>query len=296
MPAVLKDKKIPSYSLKDSSTMGNTMFEIIESNGEFIKRKANFLVPHRKDYYLFVLVKKGNSRHWVDFVPYTIRSGKFYFSMPSHIQVKEQSEPLQGILFSFTDEFLSLDENKLLKQLPIVQNPDNQHELNLSKADITFLEDILQKITIEFKTAHDWRNGMLLSYLRVVLIYLSRLYVEQFQNHTSPNRVLLKKFHSLIDKHFQKYHQVADYAPLLKITPGHLSDIVKEQSGKTAIEHIHQRIILEAKRHLLHTEWKMKEIAFILGFDDAAYFGRFFKRITHQTPASYRTAIRKMYQ
>jgi AraC-like DNA-binding protein len=40
----------------------------------------------------------------------------------------------------------------------------------------------------------------------------------------------------------------------------------------------------------------MKEIAFILGFDDAAYFGRFFKRITHQTPASYRTAIRKMYQ
>jgi AraC-like DNA-binding protein len=154
----------------------------------------------------------------------------------------------------------------------------------------------MQKMQAEFRTTHDWHNAMLLSWLRVLLIYTSRLYSEQFANKTSSERKILKKFQGLIDEHFSRRHQVSDYASFFKITSGHLSDIIKEQSGKTATELIHERIMLEAKRHLLHTEWSMKEIAFALGFEDAAYFGRFFKRIEGTTPATYRIDIRKKYQ
>jgi AraC family transcriptional activator of pobA len=291
-----RDKTLPTYSLNESSAINGTTFEIIESRGDFRKRKANFLVPHRKDYYLFVLVKKGGSRHWVDFVPYTIKPNTFYFSIPQHVQMKEKSEPLHGFLLSFTEEFLNLEENKFLKQLPIIQNPDNQHELQLTSPDIKFIEDVMRKMLAEFRTTHDWHNAMLLSWLRVLLIYTSRLYSEQFSNKTSSERKILTKFMGLIDEHFSRHHQVSDYASFFKITAGHLSDIIKEQSGKTATELIHERIMLEAKRHLLHTEWSMKEIAFSLGFEDAAYFGRFFKRIEGATPATYRTDIRKKYQ
>ena len=74
-----------------------------------------------------------------------------------------------------------------------------------------------------------------------------------------------------------------------------LSEVVKEQSGKPAISHIHERLILEAKRLLFHTDGSVKEIAYDLGFEDDSYFNRFFKRITQQTPSEYRKHIRGMY-
>lgn len=77
---------------------------------------------------------------------------------------------------------------------------------------------------------------------------------------------------------------------------GHLSEVVKAQSGKPAIKHIHERLVLEARRLLFHTPESLKEIAFNLGFSEASYFTRFFKRETGLTPAEYRTSIRKMYQ
>jgi AraC family transcriptional activator of pobA len=82
---------------------------------------------------------------------------------------------------------------------------------------------------------------------------------------------------------------------LLNLTPGYLNDLVKQQSGKTAISHIHNRLVVEAKRRLLHTELSVKQIADALGFEDAAYFNRFFKRLTDATPMAYRQQIREMY-
>jgi AraC-like DNA-binding protein len=297
MPAILKERTIPTYSLAESSPIGSTMFEIAESQGGQVRRrKADFLIPHRKDYYLLVYVRNGNSRHWVDGIQYTLRPRTFYFATPDQIHVKEKSEPLQGVLVYFTEEFLQVEENKLLRSLPVILNPDNRHELSLTPADVDYLEDMFGKMLNEFNTDHDWRNSMLQAYLRVLLIYVSRLYAEQYEGPRSTDHAHLQQFRSLIGQHFTALHQVADYAGLMSLTPGHLNELVRTQSGKTAIEHIHERILLEAKRHLLHTDWTMKEIAFALGFQDAAYFGRFFKRLAGDTPAAFRDAIREMYQ
>lgn len=291
-----KDVAIKQYSLQESSSLGSTVFDIVEAKGEFIRRKSNFLVPHRKDFYFFCLVRNGSSRHWVDFVPYTLQPNTFYFSSPQQVQVKEQTEPMTGIMLSFTEEYLQLEGNQSLRKLPIIQNPDNAHELALAPEHMQFLDELLDKMVVEFNTEHSWRNTMLQSYVNVLLIYLSRIYIDQSQTvHRSPDRGLLKKFSAFIDTHYNTLHQVADYADLMNLTPGHLNDRIKQQSGKTAIEHIHERLVLEAKRRLLHTDLSAKEIAWQLGFEDDAYFHRFFKRLTGETPATFRTTIREMY-
>ena len=82
---------------------------------------------------------------------------------------------------------------------------------------------------------------------------------------------------------------------MLNISAGHLSELVKAQSGKPAIKHIHDRLVLEARRLLFHTSKSSKEIAYDLGFSDASYFNRFFKRETAITPNDYRNQIREMY-
>jgi AraC family transcriptional activator of pobA len=138
---------------------------------------------------------------------------------------------------------------------------------------------------------------MLAAHLEVLLIYLSRLYLQQFPaDEEAGDKRLLQQYRVKIEECFRERHDVGAYAALLHVTAGHLGEVVKAQSGKPAIAHIQERLVLEARRLLFHTDNPVKEIAFDLGFADASYFTRFFKRETGTPPASYRASIRKMYR
>ncbi|WP_121809264.1 helix-turn-helix domain-containing protein [Mucilaginibacter kameinonensis] len=300
MPVLTAPEKtvIPTFALQQKDGQGSTMIDVREAGGQCGEFKLDpaFLQPHRKDYYLFVLIKSGANRHWIDFVPYTVKPDTFYFTVPQQVHLKEHAGPTEGLMMSFTDEFLQLEDNRILKQLPIIQNPAAAHEIRLNPADLVFIEDTMRKMLVEFNADGTWRNQMLTSWLRVLVIYLSRLYSEQYnETCVTLNYCLLKSFQALIGEHYATQHDVAGYAEQLNLTPGHLTDVIKQQSGKTAITHIHDRLIVEAKRRLLHTGLSVKQIADELGFEDSAYFNRFFKRLTSTTPIAYRMQIREMY-
>ncbi|WP_240543813.1 helix-turn-helix transcriptional regulator [Spirosoma foliorum] len=259
--------------------------------------QSELLVPHRKDYFLLVFVRRGNSRHWVDMAPYVTQNNTFYVFAPNQLTVKEEPKPMWAIGLAFTREFLALQESASLNKLPLIQNPHNAHEIQLSNNDVRFIEEILEKMYTEYTLPGDWQRRMLTAYLTVLLTYLSRLYTEQFENDSlAVDKLLLKKYQTTIDEHFHQLHQVSDYAALLHVSAGYLSEVVKAQSGRSAITHIHERLVLEARRMLFHTNHSLKEIAFDLGFSDASYFSRFFKRETNMTPAEYRANTREMYQ
>jgi AraC-like DNA-binding protein len=288
---------IPIYAFEPHRASGNQMFRIDKIDSIVNYRRSDFLVPHRKDYYFMAFVKKGNSRHWIDMTPYDLKSNTFYFTSPHQVHLKEEAARLTGIGLSFNNDFLASDKDGSLRELPIIQNPYNGHELALNTQDLQFVEDILEKTLLEYAAKHAWQHTMLSSYMKVLLVYLSRLYMEQFrEQEPSANRMLLKRYLSKIEQSYTEQHEVAAYAEMLNISAGHLSEMVKEQSGKPAIAHIHERLILEAKRLLFHTDHAIKEIAFHLGFEDASYFNRFFKRLTGHTPVYYRSNFREMYQ
>lgn len=290
------DTIIPKHALEADIITGNKMFAIKKADCSVSYSRDDFLVPHRKDYYFWAYVKQGANRHWIDMKPYSLAPNMFCFTVPHQVHLKEEAKPFTGTIIGFTEEFLALEENTLLRQLPIIQNPDNGHQLILSDSDVLFIEDTLEKIYQENQASNSWQHSMLMSYMRVLTIYLSRLYTEQFSSKNAvPDRALLKKYLTKIEEHYSEQHEVSSYADMLNISAGHLSEVVKEQSGKPAIAHIHERLILETKRLLFHTDQSVKEIAFRLGFEEASYFNRFFKRIVGDTPVAYRTIIREMY-
>ncbi|TLV02903.1 helix-turn-helix domain-containing protein [Dyadobacter luticola] len=295
MNLIQNEQPIPVHSLSDDPILAGELFSMIRMEGT-LSYQSELLVPHRKAYYLMVFAKTGTGRHWVDMRPYTIRESAFYFSGPNQLIVKEEAKPIWGTAFAFTAEFLALQDNASLGRLPLIRNPHNAHELLLNEADAAFTEDLLDKIYKEYNDPGEWQQRMLTAYLTVLLTYLSRLYTEQFeQDATGTDKLVLKKYHAKIDEHFREMHQVSEYASLLNVSAGHLSEIVKVQSGRPAIAHIHERLVMEARRMLFHTEYSLKEIAYDLGFSDASYFNRFFKRETDLTPAEYRASIREMY-
>ncbi|SIS94334.1 AraC-type DNA-binding protein [Filimonas lacunae] len=290
------DMVIPRYAFEADATVGNPYFHI--NRGECVmnyEQKEDLLVPHRKDHYFMVFVKAGNSRHWIDMTPYTVQSNAFYFCIPHQVLLKEDIQPFTGFVISFTKEFLALDEHGFLQNLPVIQNPLNGHELLLNETDQVYIENLLNQLMAEYLLKHEWQMQMLLSYMKTLLIYLSRLYTEQFKHREPGSNALLKSFLAKVDALFIQQHDVAAYADMLHISAGHLSEVVKEQSGKPAIAHIHERLMLEAKRLLFRSEGSVKEIAYELGFEDASYFNRFFKRLAGQTPVEYRKFVREMY-
>ncbi|UOQ73055.1 helix-turn-helix domain-containing protein [Hymenobacter cellulosilyticus] len=296
MPTLLLDQPVPVYSLTPQGTPGSGLFQLLRPEGQQPSFRSNMLLPHRKDYYHLVFVQRGGSRHWVDMTPYVLKENTFYFSGPGQLQVKEKLAPLWGVSLAFTREFLALQQNAALAQLPLLQNPRNGHELLLTPADVAFVEDTLARLEAEYHRPGQWQQPMLTAYLTVLLTYLSRLYTEQFPStEPSADQLLVQKFRARIEEGFRERHEVGAYAALLHISAGHLSELVKAQSGKPAIAHIQERLVLEARRLLFHSEQSVKEIAFDLGFADASYFSRFFKRETGLTPAEYRSSSREMY-
>lgn len=288
-------QQLPIYSLEPDDETGNKYFRVYNFDGS-LPKQSDLLIPHRKDHYLLVFIRRANSRQWIDMTPYILKDNTIYFTVPNQIIVKEGFEQLWSTGIAFTQEFLSFQENASLSKLPLIQNLQSNPELLLTETDINFVEDMLVKINTEYQNPGEWQQRMLTAYLTVLLTYLSRLYTEQLKdNNSSTDKLLLKKFQAKINECFRELREVGDYASALNISAGHLGEIVKTQSGKPAIKHIHERIVLEASRLLFHTNNSLKEIAFDLGFADASYFNRFFKRETNATPADYRANIRKMY-
>lgn len=295
MQTLNHNQQLPIYTLEPDEISGNKNFRLYQFEGT-LPNQSELLIPHRKNHYLIVLIRKANSRQWIDMTPYILKDNTVYFSGPSHIIVKEGFKQLWSTGIAFTKEFLSLQENASLSKLPIIENLHNGHELALTEADLNFVEDVLAKINVEYQKPGKWQQRMLTAYLTVLLTYLSRLYTEQFKGGDhSADKLLLKSFQAKINECYRELREVSDYASLLNISAGHLSELVKIQSGKPAIKHIHERLILEAQRLLFHTDHALKEIAFDLGFSDTSYFNRFFKRETGLTPSAYRASIRKMY-
>lgn len=296
MPTLLLDQPIPVYPLAPPDAPGNRQFQLARAEGGQPAFRQNMLRPHRKDYYHLVFVQRGGSRHWVDMTPYVLKENALYFSAPGQLQLKEKLAPLWGVSVAFTREFLARQPNTALAQLPLLLNPQNGHELLLTPADVAFVEDTLARLEAEYHRPGEWQQPMLTAHLTVLLTYLSRLYTEQFPGHEpSADQLLLRKYRTRIEAHFRERHEVGAYAALLHISAGHLSEVVKAQSGKPAIAHIQERLVLEARRLLFHTPQSVKEIAYELGFADASYFSRFFKRETGLTPAGYRASSREMY-
>lgn len=296
MQTLISSRPVPTYPFEPDEATGSKLFSLVRSAGE-LPYEADMLLPHRKAHYLLVFTKQATGRHWVDAVPYVRQNHALYFSDPSQVLVKEEPTPFWGTRLTFTDEFLALQPNAALRHLPLLANPQNGHELRLTPADEAVVDDLLAQLAAEHHRPGEWQHALLSAYLTALLTYLSRLYTEQFPGgEPSADQRLLRTYRASIETHYRERHEVAAYAELLHISAGHLSEVVKAQSGRSAIKHLHERLVLEAKRLLFYTPQSLKEIAFDLGFAEPSYFNRFFKRETGLTPAEYRASTRKMYQ
>ncbi|WNJ17004.1 helix-turn-helix domain-containing protein [Pontibacter sp. G13] len=142
----------------------------------------------------------------------------------------------------------------------------------------------------ELQTRDNIQGEMLQMLLKRLIILITRLAKEQATLHTfSPNQVdLIRQYNLLVDQHFREKRQVKDYADLLHRSPKTLSNLFAQYNQETPLQVIHNRIMLEAKRLLIGTDFTAKEIGYELGFEDSAHFSKMFKKTYGLSPSAFR--------
>ena len=125
-----------------------------------------------------------------------------------------------------------------------------------------------------------------------MLNVLERLYHAQKNSNYATGQVsLLDKFSRLLEENFAVQKPVAFYAEQLCVTPHYLNGILKKTTGKAVSGVMHDRLMLETKRLLLHTDLPIGQIADQLGFNDFSYFSRQFKKHNGLSPERYRAGM-----
>jgi AraC family transcriptional activator of pobA len=284
-------RKIPVYPLSDySGGMTPTSEIFVGTFEESIQQRPNRLTIHRHNYFeLFFLEGKGE--HFNDFEVYKIETPTIVCVSPGQVHFWENKESLRGPMICFTQEFAekyaSADYSLLQHRFwfPAGNPPVIPVSKELAR-DIAMLLDEIQR---EFKARAEGSDRIVRLLLQLILLKMNRLYLAGNATQGSRREAeLVRNFLVKLEHNLGVASSVSSYAALLSVSPETLSETVKKETGKTPGTLIRERVLLEAKRLLLHTSLSVAEIAYQLLFKDPSYFNRFFRRSTGNTPAEFR--------
>jgi len=170
------------------------------------------------------------------------------------------------------------------------------HAQAISRDTATGIDRAVQALLREYHGHADWR-GVALDVTLLHLLVLAGRALTDVARASEPHgqRALdhVQRFRHAIARRFREQPSMAACADELGITPTQLNRACQQVLGHNALGVLHARLLLEAQRELAYTTMSVKQIAFGLGFTDAAYFTRFFQRHTGRTPSASRETLER---
>jgi len=167
-------------------------------------------------------------------------------------------------------------------------------EMRAGRLHGTDLAQSVRMLAREFARPYAGDGLALHGWLEVLLGNLLRL-TSGLPNPADPvvgqRRQLMARFSEILERRFRDNQSVADFAAALHISESRLRSVCLATTGQSPIQLIHARILLEAKRQLHYTSNPIGEIAYGLGFEDPAYFTRFFSRLVGMSPRAFRSRV-----
>lgn len=285
-------KQLPVYSIKqykhfdeEASFYANLFIPHIREHHFTAK-------PHKHDFYLLLLFTKGHGTHYIDFNAYPIKPGTVFMMSPGQVHSWKLSDDIDGYVFFHSKPFY--DEgytNEKITNYPFFSSIQSQPFVVIKQKNLLPIEDLFKKILKEYRQNNLLRLSKLHALVNILYIELIRIYISgaKIENEKYLNAV--RKFEVLVDTNFREMKFPSEYASLLNITERHLNRITKTCLNKTPTELISDRVILEAKRMFIHSNYNIAEVAGELGYFDSSYFSKLFKKKTKLTPKQFLSSL-----
>jgi AraC family transcriptional regulator, transcriptional activator of pobA len=279
-------KSIPVISIKEASVHLNHFTDFTIGKHEEMG-KAVLPTAHKHDFYLLLVIDEGSGTHSIDFQKYAVKNRMVFFLAPGQAHQWNLHEKTKGYQVMFSHEFLPIAPGRL----PFFVSSSTPH-LSLRSEELAALKRELEILKNDFDHQDVFAHELIRQRLHIVLTLLHRWYAksEPLVISESTNRLMVR-FFDLLEKNVYEENMVQFYAKQLHVTANYLNIVCKKEAGLSAGECIRRRVLLEAKRLLAMTQRDVKEISYDLGFQDAAYFSRFFKKHTGYTPRTFREKL-----
>lgn len=281
--------------------MSATKFKI---NADFIAYECitvNELEPLLEKSYkteggLFALCSKGSLKTIINHTQYRIRANEMIAIPPEcfiQLQATSDDVKIHAVMFS----------QRLIQNAGMGKNMMDKFHV-IGKHYVFSLSEVAFPLCMEMfaflshlynKVGEKLSEAVLQSFLSLMLQGVSELCPEQAKLKETPGS---RHFHQyqifvrMVHEEYAHEHQVVYYAKKMNMQPSALCRLVKKESGHTAMEIINKMLIMDAKTQLRTENTPVKDIALSLGFNNAAFFNKFFKRHTGVTPQMFRNSVR----
>lgn len=281
-----------NYTLINPGT-GNLAFKIFD-----FESCERFDHLQRNNFFSLIFIKQGSGEVKADFSKHYFQDGAMFAFSPYQPFLFSSDRECRGFAIQFHPDFFCIHkhQNEVACNGVLFNNIYEPPYLILSTQQQEHIDIIVSQLKNEVLNNDLAQYELLVAHLKILLIHLSRIKMEQ--QPEEPKDVLkgekpfvLQNLKDAIEDHFKIKHSAGEYADLLNISAKALAKITKSYFNKTVTELISERIIIEAKRELYLTSKTVKEIASELGYQDEYYFSRFFKTNAEVSPQIYRDTV-----
>jgi len=262
--------------------------------------KLTYMPLFRANFFKIVLFTNSSIRFIYEEDKVDTAQNCLYFAHPGRLESWVRTGTTHGYVIYFTPDFAELD----------VTNMEFDHDypyfsfdaellLPLTKEETSELGHMMEQMCKEINSREVDNLEMLRKILHVYLHTVRRIHYKKARGlsvEARAGKALLKRYLGSIDLYMQQLASdqknampsVTMLAQELHVHANYLNGVVKQLTGKTASSFIQDKLMLEAKSYLMHTNLQVAEIAFKLGFDNSPYFNRFFKKNAEITPMAFR--------
>lgn len=277
-----KRQSIPVNTMNDDSGTGILIERISFSD---LPDFAEWNHSERHDRHAFFLLEHGTVFMEIDFQKHTIIPATLIYMHPNQVHRTIAFEDVTVSSWALSNENLNPEYLQLLEAITPTK------PLLLDKETFSILSEM---ITLSIKISERKNDRLYHSLIKdscnaLVALAISQ-YSEQAKSTDKLSRfeIVTKAFMELLERNYTQLKRPTEYAQKLNISTPYLNECIKETTGHPVSYHIQQRIILEAKRLLYHSDKSVKEIAAALGYDDYPYFSRLFTKVTGTSALTFR--------
>lgn len=242
--------------------------------------------PHRHaDLVQLLYVQAGTAELEVEGVMHPVREAALQVVPALSVHGFRFSQDVQGHVLSLAQPLVA-QLGALLDSPPLARSA-----CYLVGGQQRYLDTLFDSIAQEYSAQQPGRELMLQSLISALLVWVGRRSLDQQRAEARPQergRAHLQGFTRRLEAQFREHRPIEYYAAELGISAAHLNALCRRLAGQSALQMINQRLLLEAKRSLVYTAMTINQVADSLGFSEPAYFSRFFKRGTGQSPKDFR--------
>lgn len=259
---------------------------------EDLRRADNIHEPHRDTHALFNFAIEGSCNFLLDFKKHTLTGPVIVMVFPGQVHYIDRCQNVTGWSVAFDPLLMAPELAQTLECIfkdPLPVDPDCPLYQQLVQL-FELLAQIYKQASGSEQTAA--LQGLFVSMLQWTAGSLKDSCGAAGKAKDRSKTIELH-FKSLLQAHFVQHKKPGFYSEQLNISTAHLGDTIKAMTGKSVTQHVQEISLLEAKRYLYKTDLSIKEICFLVGYDDPVHFGKLFKKSCGVTPLEFRKQIRE---